>query len=96
MSSNKVILGEHGALGDRSDYWYLLARGSSGEGISIDLHPDRLGRCYDSFWDRHGLAGSCPVIALSFLDLLTRLMDSGGAHWYWLEADFGSLGDAYE
>ena len=25
--------------------------------ITIDLAKERLGRCYDSFWDRYGVAG---------------------------------------
>lgn len=95
IPSNLAIVGEH-PLGDRSDDWYLIARGSSGEAISMDLHPDRIGRCDDSFHDRHGVVGSCPVIAVSFLDLMTRLLNGKGGHWYWLGSDFESIGDAYD
>jgi antitoxin YokJ len=64
--------------------------------LSIDTDPTRNGRCYDSFHDVHGIVGSDPVIARSFAELFERLLDSGGGHWYWLEPDFVSLGDAYD
>lgn len=52
--------------------------------VTIDCSADRLGRCYDSFWDSHGVAGSCSIVALSFTDLLQRLLDNNGDYWYWL------------
>lgn len=81
---------------DLTDSWYIVARGESSEAISIDLGRERAGRCYDSFWDRHGIRGSCAVIAVSFSDLLARLVASRGRHWYWHEPEFASLGDAYD
>ena len=92
--ANPVIIGER--VDDISDSWYIVGRGGGSEFMSIDLHPDRLGTCYDSFWDVHGIPDSCAVIALSFSDLLERLLAACGGHWYWLEPDFVSLGDAYE
>lgn len=92
--ANPVIIGERYA--DLSDSWYLIGRGGSGEFISIDLAPERVGRCYDSFREVHGVPGSNPVIATSFIDLIGRLFESKGQHWYWLEPDFVSLGDAYD
>lgn len=64
--------------------------------MSIDLDPGRNGKCCDSFHEIHGLPGSSSVIALSFSDLLVQLLASRGSHWYWLEPDFVSLGDAYD
>jgi len=94
ISSNLAIIGQP-VLGDISDSWYIVARAESGEAISIDLDAARLGRCYDSFWDVHGIAGSCPVIAVSFTELIGQLLDAGGGRWYWLEPSFKPLGDAY-
>lgn len=80
---------------DISDSWYIVARGGREEAITIDCSPERIGRCYDSFWDRHGVAGDCRVVALSFTELLQRLFDNGGGYWYWLAGDAPSHGDAY-
>ncbi|MNB78659.1 Antitoxin YokJ [compost metagenome] len=93
--SNPVIVGEL-VEEDISSHWYIIGHDGNDDYISIDLHPDRLGRCYDSFWDRHGLVGDCPVIAESFTDLLHRLVQNNGERWYWLREDFESLGDAYD
>lgn len=94
VPSNPEIMGEQ-VPDDITSSWYIVARGGSGEYISIDLHPDRLGLCYDSFHEVHGVAGSCPVVATSFTDLLRRLLAADGGHWYWLEPGWVSLGDAY-
>jgi antitoxin YokJ len=60
----------------------------------IDLHPARLGRCYDAFWDRFAVAGSMAVVATSFTDFLTRVIEAGGAA-YWSGQALG-MGDAYD
>ena len=93
--SNPVIVGQQ-VDDDISATWYIAASGGGGEFISIDLHPDRLGRCYDSFREVHGVPGSCAIIAQSFTDLIERLIASKGSHWYWLDPEFESLGDAYD
>lgn len=94
--ANPDIVGEV-VEDDITSSWYIVGEGvNSSEYVTIDLHPDRLGRCYDSFWDRHGIPGSCPVIAVSFSDLIKRMLQNGGRHWYWLQPYFDSLGDAYE
>ena len=95
LPSNQVILGER-FEDDISDSWHIIAHGGGDEYISIDLDPRRSGRCYDSFHDVHGVAGSDPVIALSFTDLVERLVAAQGGHWYWLEPEFSGLGDAYD
>ncbi len=95
VAANPVIVGAQ-YEDDISASWYLVGASDQEEHITIDLHPDRLGRCYDSFPEVHGVAGSCPVIATSFTDLLTRLLDSRGGRWHWLEDDFPDLGDAYD
>jgi len=94
-SSNLVILGETD-FGDRSDEWFIIAATPDGEYVSIDLNADRVGRCYDSFHEVHGLVGDSKVVATSFTDLLVRLVGNGGRHWYWVEPDFVDLGDAYD
>jgi len=95
VPANPVIIGEQ-VNDDISTSWYIIANDGSGEYLTIDLDPARLGRCYDSFSDRHGVAGSCPIIATSFTDLLERLVTNQGRHWYWLQPGFRSLGDAYD
>lgn len=93
--SNPVLVGER-CEEDISSNWYLVANDGHGEYLTIDLDPSRLGRCYDSFHDRHGVVGESSIIALSFTDLLERLIKNKGQYWYWLQDDFASLGDAYE
>ena len=93
VRSNDAILGETHA-NDRSHWWFVIGR-SGEQYVSIDLAPGRLGRCYDSFWDRHAVAGSCPVIAASFSEFLARLLDGDGS-LYWLAEDFVAEEDAYD
>lgn len=76
--------------------WYIVGKGNSGEYLTIDLDETRLGRCYYSFWDRHAMKGYSPIIALSFTDLLQRLIENKGQRWYWEQAEFKSFGDAYD
>jgi antitoxin YokJ len=95
VPANPVIRGEPGG-DDISSAWHVIGWGENSQYLTIDLHPERLGRCYDSFWDSHAIQGSCPVIALSFSDLLEALIRNKGEHWYWLQPSFRSLGDAYD
>lgn len=95
VPANPIIIGQQIA-DDISSSWYVIGRGDNSQFVTIDLHPARIGRCYDSFWDRHGVVGSCPVIALTFQELLERSFRNKGGHWYWLQSDFESLGDAYD
>lgn len=102
LLANPVILGEMAGRtqqaegNDLSWSWYIIAECGDGDYLTIDLDPQRLGRCYDSFHETHGLVGDTPIIALSFTELLTRLYVKRGQHWYWLQPDFVSLGDAYD
>ncbi|GGG70428.1 SMI1/KNR4 family protein [Paenibacillus radicis (ex Gao et al. 2016)] len=95
ISSNPVIVGEQ-VEEDISSHWFIIAHDGNGDYLSIDLHPKRVGKCYDSFWDRHGVVGDCPVVARSFNELLNDLVQNNGERWYWLKEDFESLGDAYD
>lgn len=82
---------------DRSWTWYTIARDDNGDYISIDGDPLRSGRCYDSFWDRHGLPGDCAIVARSFTELLGFLLDEvTPSQPYWVHPAFPSLGDAYD
>jgi antitoxin YokJ len=96
VASNLAILNEDRKLDDITDNWHIIAWSGAEQAISIDLAPQRLGRCYDSFWDRHGVAGSCPVVARSFGQLLISLLESEGDALFWLDESFASLGDAYD
>ena len=82
--------------GDISEAWYIIAVDSGGEYLTIDLDSTRLGKCYDSFHETHGLVGSMPIVARSFTELLQRLLDNRGDYPYWLRDDFTGMGDAYD
>lgn len=93
--ANPVIVGEL-CSDDISASWHIIATDGNGDYLTIDLHPDRLGRCYDSFRETHGLPGSCPIIARTFTELLSRLIENKGQRWYWLDSEFAPIGDAYQ
>lgn len=83
--------------GDISDDWVVVAyMGDRTWYLVMDLHPDRLGKIYDGFWDIYASYGNCPVVATSFTDMLERAFASRGQRAWWLEDGFGSLGDAYD
>jgi len=101
VRANPIIIGEITGMpnngipkNDISEDWYVIACDYNGDYLTIDLGRDRLGRCYDSFHELH--PGNSPIIAKSFTDLLERLIDNRGQHWYWLREDFVSLGEAYD
>jgi hypothetical protein len=94
LRANPIIVGEPCEY-DITYNWFII--GKAGEQyVTIDLAPQRLGRCYDSFWDRHGVPGENPIIAKNFTALLEDLYNNRGEYWYWLQNNFISLGDAYE
>lgn len=93
--ANPVIVGELCDY-DITSTWYIIARDRNNEVLTIDFSFERLGRCYDSFSDRHGVRGSCPIIATSLTDLLRRMLDNRGGYPYWLSPTFSALGDAYD
>lgn len=93
--ANPVIVGDI-CEDDISADWYIIADYYNGNHLTIDLNPSRLGRCYDSFSETHGLVGETPIIAFSFQELLTRLLDNKGQRFYWLTDSFEPLGDAYD
>jgi hypothetical protein len=95
VPANPIIVGEE-CEDDISAAWHIIVDDLKGNYLTVDLSPPRLGRCYDSFFDRHAVRGSCPIIARSFSELFERLWRNGGKHWYWLEPDFVPIGDAYD
>ena len=60
------------------------------------MSKNRLGYCYDSFWDRYCVVGEQSIITKSFTELLERIYASKGNMWYWMREDFSSYGDAYD
>lgn len=78
---------------DVSWSWYIIGEAANSQYITIDLSRERLGRCYDSFWEVH--PGNSPIIASTFTDLLVHLLENRGEHFYWLRQDFNPLGDAH-
>jgi hypothetical protein len=92
--ANPIITGED-VPDDINNNWFIIAEDNP-QFITIDLFKERLGKCYDSFWDRHGIVGEQPIIANSFTELLEQLYQSKGDYFYWLQEDFENMGDAYD
>jgi antitoxin YokJ len=67
---------------DLTNGCYVIADGGDGRStdphVVIDLHPDRVGRCYDASWQTCGLVGEMPVVALTVPELLHALLASEG------------------
>jgi hypothetical protein len=61
--------------------------------IVLDLHPARLGRCYDAFWNTYGVVDSMPIVARSYTELLVRLAETSGTE---AELTAHAYGDAYD
>ncbi len=93
--ANPIIIGELCA-DDISSNWYIIGKDCMDGYVTMDLSDERLGRCYDSFFDRHGIVGESQIIANSFTDLLINLINNQGQYWYWLKRNFKPLGDAYD
>lgn len=94
--ANKFLLGNEYA-DDISSSWYVIADAEDGNYITIDCNQNRLGKCYESFEYSHAVAGSCPVVALSFTELLNNIFDYKGDYFFWKDnPDFTSHGDAYD
>ncbi len=93
--ANPIIVGEL-CEEDISSEWYIICKDIENNYITIDLSQERLGRCYDSFWDRYGIVGECPIIAKSFTELLIQLLGSQGNSLFWLNSGFTYIGDAYD
>ncbi|MBR8275295.1 SMI1/KNR4 family protein [Burkholderia cenocepacia] len=91
LQTNMIIVGDP-CEDDISFSWYAICKTDSGDYISIDTSRERSGRCYDSNFEVHGVVGSCPIIALSFSELLDELYKSSGADIFWKAKDYG---DAY-
>jgi len=77
--------------------WFIIAKseGSGGQYVTIDLGKERLGFCYDSYWDKH-VNFDCPIIAKNFTEFLERAYDAKGNIWYWSEDDFEDYGMSHE
>jgi antitoxin YokJ len=67
---------------DLTNECYVIADGgresSTDANIVVDLHPDRLGRCYVAFWDTYGVVGEMPIVALTMAELLRALLEHDG------------------
>jgi hypothetical protein len=95
VPADPIILG-HEVADSPSAQWYILARRANDAFITVDLAPERAGRCYDSAWDRHAIAGNCPVVALSVRELLERFVARGNGAPWWREPGWEKLGDALD
>lgn len=90
-----TILGETISPGP-FQFWFAIADVADGNYISIDLHPDHCGKCYDCFHETFTIPGYVNVIASSFTDLLSRLVHHTEDSDFWLEEDFQPLGEAFK
>lgn len=95
LLANPIIVGEL-CEEDISSQWYIIAKDVENNYITIDLAKERLGMCYDSYWDRHGVVGECSVVAKDFTELISQLLKNEGKSIYWLDDDFVYIGDAYD
>lgn len=93
--ANPIIIGEL-CEEDISSEWYTICKTFNGDFLTIDLNGDRLGKCYDSFWDRHGVVGECSVVANNLTELIYQIYVSKGEYLFWLQKEFNYLGDAYD
>lgn len=91
LQTNMLILGEP-CEDDISFSWYTICKTDNGDCISIDASKKRSGMCYDSNFEIHGVVGSCPIIAISFSELLGELYKSSGVDIFWKKRNYG---DAY-
>lgn len=80
---------------DITSSWFIIAHDCDGDYITIDLSEHREGRIYDSYWDKHGVEGECPVIALNFKEFLEGVVKNCGEEYYWIQHDYKAHGDAY-
>ncbi|WBW96117.1 SMI1/KNR4 family protein [Oceanirhabdus sp. W0125-5] len=76
--------------------WYIIVDLYDSNYIVIDFNQDRLGRCYQAFWDTYPSMGDTPIVAKSFKELLRCLIVNNGEYWYFLEDSFEQIGDAYD
>lgn len=76
--------------------WYIIADLGNSDYIVIDMNENRKGRCYSALWDSYPSQEDTPVIAMSFTELIERLVENNGDYWFFLQKDFHSYGDAYD
>lgn len=104
-SANLVILGEEliRAEIEKGTYekqiskdWYIIADLSNSDYIVIDMNEKRKGRCYSALWDSYPSRGDTPILALSFTELMEKLIENNGDYWFFLKENFHSYGDAYD
>lgn len=95
VRTDLCILGELIKCGD-SVTWYNIAEDYNGDFLSIDLSREKLGWCYDSFYETYGLIDDMPIIAKSFKELLLRLYNSKGNYLYWKLNDFEKVYGFYK
>ena len=97
--------------GPHDRIWHQFVRLADGSGLAINLDMNRRdprptksdGRGYDELFSpicrvnkrSQRVQGKNPVVAVSFTELLERLLGSGG-YPYWLGPEFVSYGDAEE
>jgi hypothetical protein len=64
--------------------WYLLGEGPDLQFVVMDLHPARLGFCYDAFHDLY--PNHCELVATSFGEFLEKWIDNKADELYWTKS----------
>lgn len=86
LANSAILIGaaaeQLAALNDHpSRSWHIIGEGLNSMYVTIDLASEKLGFCYDSYWDVH--PHDSTMIARSFSEFLMRLLATKGAEWYW-------------
>ncbi|EKS1844531.1 hypothetical protein ACOZ06_000317 [Cronobacter muytjensii] len=81
--SDFVVLGED-ANDPETQEWYTLVK-CNDQLISIDLKKGKsFGCCFDSFWDIYGTINDDTLIAVSFTELVIKIINSKGNSLFWI------------
>jgi len=84
------LFNEGHGTGLEDTLYYLAVRGAGPDSASIDLRPETLGLCYDTF--SGDIFSPLHVIALSFTEMLFRMFQERQKTCYWAECAYGCLG----
>lgn len=71
----------------------IAIRGAGPDIVSIDIHPDRLGLCFDSYYGDHA-TDSSRIVALSFTELLNGFFGWREDGNFWDDSFHGFFGQA--
>lgn len=91
---DSTIVGEMFAAGPFK-YWYAIVDVEDGNYLAIDIGHDHSGKCLDCFHETFADPGYVKVVALSFTDLLMRIINHQDDSAFWLQDEFEALGEGF-